>query len=72
MFYDDQTFFLVHGYSLFSRKGHYENMSVQYVAISKSTKNDIFKEAVLTSTHNLCFRAKIRKMYTPVNPSFTI
>ena len=24
------------------------------------------------STHNLCFRAKIRKMYTPVNPSFTI
>ena len=29
-------------------------------------------EAVLTSTHNLCFRAKIRKMNTPVNPSFTI
>ena len=30
-------------------------------------------EAVLTSTHDLCFRAKIRKiMYTPVNPSFTI
>ena len=27
----------------------------------------------LTSTHNLCFRVKIRKiMYTPVNPSFTI
>ena len=26
-------------------------------------------EAVLTSTHNLCFRAEIRKiMYTPVNP----
>ena len=24
------------------------------------------------STHNLCFRAKIRKMYTPVHPSFTI
>ena len=24
------------------------------------------------STHNLCFRAKMRKMYTPVNPSFTI
>ena len=31
------------------------------------------REAVLTSTHNLCFNAKIRKiMYTPVNPSFTI
>ena len=32
-----------------------------------------YTEAVLTSTHDLCFRAKIRKkMYTPVNPSFTI
>ena len=31
-----------------------------------------FDEAVLTSTHNLCFLAEIRKMYTPVNPSFTI
>ena len=30
-------------------------------------------EPVLTTTHNLCFRAKIRKnMYTTVNPSFTI
>ena len=30
-------------------------------------------EAFLTSTHNLCFGAKIRKkLYTPVNPSFTI
>ena len=29
-------------------------------------------EAVLMSTHNLCFWAEIRKlMYTPVNPSFT-
>ena len=27
---------------------------------------------VLTSTHNLCFRAKIRKMNTSINPSFTI
>ena len=24
------------------------------------------------STHNLCFRARIKKMYTPVHPSFTI
>ena len=24
------------------------------------------------STHHLCFRAKIRKIYTPVKPSFTI
>ena len=30
-------------------------------------------EAVLTSTHNLCFGAKIRKKrYTPANPSFYI
>ena len=30
-------------------------------------------EAVLTSTHNLCFLAKIRKLcITPINPSFTI
>ena len=29
-------------------------------------------EAVLMSTHDLCFRAKIGKMYTPVNPNFTI
>ena len=30
-------------------------------------------ETVLTSTHNLYFRAKNKKiMYTPVNPSFTI
>ena len=28
-------------------------------------------EGVLTSTHNLCFGAKIRKKYTPVNPNFT-
>ena len=33
----------------------------------------LFREAVLTSTHNLCFWAILRKiMYTPVNPSFTI
>ena len=30
-------------------------------------------EAVLTSIHNLCFRAKIRKkMYSPVNPFYYI
>ena len=30
-------------------------------------------EPALTSTHSLCFRAKLReKKYTPVNPSFTI
>ena len=37
------------------------------------SKNSRLGEAVLTSTHNLCFRAEIRKiMYTPVNPSFTV
>ena len=30
-------------------------------------------EPPLTSTHNLCFRAKIRKiMYNPVHPSYNI
>ena len=29
-------------------------------------------EAVLTSTHNLCFGTKIRKIGTPAYPSFTI
>ena len=29
-------------------------------------------EAVLMSTHNLCFRAKIRKKCIPLYPSFTI
>ena len=33
---------------------------------------DRLTEAVLTSTLDLCFRAKIRKMYTPGNPNFTI
>ena len=32
-----------------------------------------FSEAVLTSTYNLCFIAKHKKiMYTPVNPNFTV
>ena len=29
-------------------------------------------EVVLTSTHNLCFRAKTKNNVYPVNPSFTI
>ena len=33
---------------------------------------DCWYTHVLTSTNNLCFRAKITKMYTTVNPSFTI
>ena len=54
---------------------HYANMSVQYHTIFHGCKNDNFQmkmfdyfhifaqnsEAVLTSTHNLCFRTKIRK-----------
>ena len=58
---------------------------MQYTAIFLGCKNVNFqmkncdivlifaqnKEAVLTSTHNLCFGAKIRKnMYTRVNPTF--
>ena len=67
---------------------HYENHPCNiYTAIFHGCKNGNFQvtkcyvflilaqnsEAVLTSTHNLCFRAKIRKIkYTPVNPSFTV
>ena len=37
------------------------------------TRENPLTEAVLKSTHTLCFRARIRKiMYTPVNPSVTI
>ena len=58
---------------------HYNNTPIQYTVNFNGCKNDNFKmqkmlysEAVLTSTHNLCFRAKMRKMYTLVNPSFII
>ena len=56
---------------------HYENTPMQYSVIFHGCKNDYFQlkmfdyflifaqnidcEAVLTSTHNLCFRTKIRK-----------
>ena len=36
------------------------------------TRKNRLIEAVLASTRNLCFRAKMKKSYTPVNPSFTI
>ena len=50
------------GYSL--EPPRRENMKKKYFVLD---------EAVLTSTHNLCFRAEIRKiMHTPINPSFTI
>ena len=61
---------------------HYENLTMQYIEIFFSRKNlkfyqknfDIFLifdqnigEAVLTSTHNLCFGAKIRKIGIPLH-----
>ena len=53
---------------------------MQYTAIFHGLINDNFQmkhrlcsEADLTSTHNPCFRAKIRKLGIPlVNPNFTI
>ena len=65
---------------------YYANTPMQYTVIFHSCKNtsfqtkhcDIFPnfaqniEAVLMCTHILCFGAKIRKKYTPVNASFTI
>ena len=63
-------------------------MPMQYTEILKGCDNDVLHEkktkfllifaqnieAVLISTHNLCFRAKyLRKiLYNPVNPNFTI
>ena len=60
-----------------TEKNHYENMPMHYTAIFHGCKNVHFQmkilniflifaqnidcEAVLTSTHNLCFGAKIRK-----------
>ena len=34
------------------------------------TRRNRLNEAVLTSTHNLCFRAKIRKNVYPCKPHF--
>ena len=65
---------------------HYENMPMQYTANFHGYKNGNFQmkkcviflsfaqniEAVLTSTHDLCFRAKIRKNVYPCKPHFTI
>ena len=64
---------------------HYENTPMQYTAIFHGCKNDNFQmkncdtflifaqniEAVLTSTHNLCFRAKmLKKNEYPCKPQF--
>ena len=48
------------------------NIFLFFVQNIVGTCKNRLSEAVLTSTHNLCFGAKIRKIYTPVNPSFTI
>ena len=48
-------------------------MLMQYTEIFKVVKNENFQEkffdgeAVLTSTHNLCFGAKIRKIGIPLH-----
>ena len=50
-----------------------ENFQIKISDIFHISAQNILDEAVLTSTHNLCFCAEIRKiMYTQVNPSFTI
>ena len=64
-----------------SERKHYANTPMQYTAIFHGCKNynfqmkncDVFlilNEAVLTSTHNLCFRAKIRNKVYPCKPQF--
>ena len=63
---------------------HYNNSPMQYTAILKTTifqLNNCYTFLIFAqnidcgytlSTHDLCFRTKIRKRYSPVNPSFTI
>ena len=49
---------------------HYENLPKQYTEIFLALKIEKFQlkgEAVLTSTHNLCFGAKIRKIGIPLH-----
>ena len=59
-----------------TRGKHYENLPMQYTEIFSPVKIEnfvrkIFAEAVLTSTHNLCFGAKIRKLGIPLRtPDF--
>ena len=62
----------------------YDNTPIQYTVIFHSCKNDNFQmkncccffaqnidpEAVITNTHDLCFRAKIRKNIYPCKPQF--
>ena len=68
---------------LSSSHHHYANMSVQYTAIFHCCKNDNFLMIFFyiflifapnidcgTSTHNLCFGAKIRKKVYPCKPQF--
>ena len=59
---------------------YYPNMPMQYTATFHGCKNDNFQtkiviffhitKAVLTSTHNLCFRAKIRTKAYPCKRQF--
>ena len=64
-------------------KHHKENTPMLYCAIFTVVEMNIFRCVFpyfapkidcgyTMSTHNLCFRSKIRKAYTPVHPSFTI
>ena len=49
---------------------HMENLNILLI-VAQNVDCGYTLEPVLTSTHNLCFGAKIRKKYTPVSPSFT-
>ena len=53
-----------------------ENFQIKYSDIFHISAQNIdceYSIEPLTSTHNLCFKAEIRKtMYTLINPSFTI
>ena len=57
---------------LYSKTGVYKGIHY-FLIFAPEHRLWVRVEAVITSTHDLCFGAKIRKknMYTPINPSFT-
>ena len=77
-----QTFSLHPILYLVNTLDHYANMPMQYTTIFHGRKKNNFlikivifflfllSEAVLTSIHNLCFRAKIRKNVYLSKPHF--
>ena len=58
--------------SIVVKKDKFPMQKMRYFSFFAQNIDYGYTEAVLTSTHNLCFRANIRRMYTLVNTSITI